>query len=303
MSASLPVTSHQFKSPAKLNLFLHITGVREDGYHNLQTVFQFLDIHDTLTFTNTDKNGDIRIETPIEGVPEKQNLVYKAAHLLRQRTQCKLAASISIDKQLPMGGGLGGGSSNAATTLVALNQLWNTQLTTAELESLGLALGADIPIFVHGNSAWAEGVGELLTPVSIEESWYLLATPRCQVETAELFRDKQLTRNSKPITMRAFLDGAGHNDFEPVAKRKFPLINNTLELLSEWGDAKLTGTGACCFCSVPNKETGEKVLRNLPQALSKLNLKPGDLDVILTKGRNGSPLYESNMLTHKTHSL
>ena len=296
MQAPTPCT---FNSPAKLNLFLHITGVREDGYHNLQTVFQFLDLHDTLTFEDTASDGHISLGNNIQGVPEKENLIYKAAILLRRHTNSKRGACISIDKKLPMGGGLGGGSSNAATTLVALNQLWDTQLTTAELEAIGLTLGADIPIFVHGVAAWAEGVGEQLTPVSIDEPWYLLAIPACHVETAELFRDKQLTRNTKAITMRAFLDGAGHNDFEPVAKRKFPLINKTLELLNKWGDAKLTGTGACCFCPVSDKETGLKALSNLPEALIRFNLKSDDLKVILTKGLNGSSLYQSNLLNLK----
>jgi 4-diphosphocytidyl-2-C-methyl-D-erythritol kinase len=292
-------TSYTFNSPAKLNLFLHITGVRNDGYHNLQTLFQFLDLHDTLAFENTDSDGQISLGSNIQGVPENQNLAYKAAMLLRQHTNSARGARITIDKKLPMGGGLGGGSSNAATTLVALNRLWNTKLSTPELEALGLTLGADIPIFVHGVAAWAEGIGEQLTPVTIDERWYLLAIPACHVETAELFRDKQLTRNTKTITMRAFLDGACHNDFEPVARKKFPLINKTLELLNEWGDAKLTGTGACCFCSVPNKETGLKALSNLPEALIRFNLKSDDLNVILTKGQNGSSLYQSSLLKHK----
>lgn len=295
-------TPYQFNSPAKLNLFLHITGIRDDGYHNLQTVFQFLDLHDTLTFENTDTDGPVTMGTTIDGVPDEENLIYKAATLLREHTGCRLGARISVNKQLPMGGGLGGGSSNAATTLVALNQLWDTQLSTNELEALGLTLGADVPIFVHGMAAWAEGVGEQLTPVTIDEPWYLLAIPNCHVETAELFRDKQLTRNTKPITMRAFLDGAGHNDFEPVAKRKFPLINKTLGLLNEWGDAKLTGTGACCFCSISNKEIGLKALSNLPEALTRFNLKSGDLNVILAKGHNRSSLYESRLL-HLKESL
>ena len=292
-------TLYTFNAPAKLNLFLHITGVREDGYHNLQTIFQFLDLNDTLTFENTHSDGNISLGSKIQGVLEKENLVYKAATLLRQHTNSKRGAHISIDKKLPMGGGLGGGSSNAATTLVALNQLWDTKLTTPELEALGLTLGADIPIFVHGVAAWAEGVGEQFTSVTIDEPWYLLAIPACHVETAELFRDKQLTRNTKAITMRAFLDGAGHNDFEAVAKKKFPLINKTLELLNEWGSARLTGTGACCFCPVSDKETGLKALSNLPEALLRFNLKSEDLNVILTKGQNGSSLYQSSLLNHK----
>ncbi len=292
-------TSYTFNSPAKLNLFLHITGVRSDGYHNLQTVFQFLDLHDTLTFENTELDGQISLVNNIQGVPEKENLVYQASMLLRQHTNCTRGARITIDKKLPMGGGLGGGSSNAATTLVALNRLWDTKLSTLELETLGLTLGADIPIFVHGIAAWAEGIGEQLTPVTIDERWYILAIPACHVETAELFRDKHLTRNTKPITMRAFLDGAGHNDFELVARKKFPLINKTLGLLNGWGNAKLTGTGACCFCPVSDKETGLKAISNLPEALIRFNLKSDDLNVILTKGQNGSSLYQSYLLKRK----
>ena len=292
-------TPYTFNSPAKLNLFLHITGVRDDGYHNLQTVFQFLDLHDTLTFENTESNGHISLGNSIQGVPEKENLVYKAAMLLRQHTNSTRGARISIDKKLPMGGGLGGGSSNAATTLVALNQLWDTKLSTQELETLGVTLGADIPIFVHGVAAWAEGIGEQLTPVTIDEPWYLLAIPACHVETAKIFQDKQLTRNTKAITMRAFLNGAGHNDFEPIAKKKFPLINKTLDLLNEWGDARLTGTGACCFCPVSDKEAGLKALSNLPERLIRFDLKSDDLEVILTKGENGSSLYQSSQLNLK----
>ncbi|OUS31744.1 4-(cytidine 5'-diphospho)-2-C-methyl-D-erythritol kinase [Gammaproteobacteria bacterium 45_16_T64] len=288
-----------FQSPAKLNLFLHITGQREDGYHNLQTVFQFLDVHDLLSFENTESEGNITLSPSIPGLPDSENLIYRAAQLLKKKTQCPLGAHINIKKRLPMGGGLGGGSSNAATTLVALNQLWKLDLPLHELKALGLTLGADVPIFIHGKSAWAEGIGEVLSPISPPENWYLLATPNCHVDTAQLFRDKQLTRNTKPITMRAFLDGAGHNDFEAVAKKNFPLINKTLELLNNWGDARLTGTGACCFCPLPNKESGLLALQELPKALSSLNLETGDLNVILTKGRNGSPLYESALLTNK----
>jgi 4-diphosphocytidyl-2-C-methyl-D-erythritol kinase len=255
----------QFLSPAKLNLFLHITGVRDDGYHNLQTLFQFIDFCDTLTFTGYTAKGDIQITNNIDGVPAEDNLIYRAATLLRQTTRCPLGVAISLEKRLPMGGGLGGGSSNAATTLVALNKLWGINLSTRQLAKLGLSLGADVPVFIEGHAALAEGVGEQLTPVDIPEPWYLLAIPQCHVETAKLFRDDQLTRNTKKITMRAFLDGAGRNDFEPIAKRLFPLINNVFNALKQLGEAKLTGTGSCIFCSYPNREQAQYALDGLQQ--------------------------------------
>ena len=277
-------------SPAKLNLFLHITGRRPDGYHNLQTLFQFIDFGDTLHFSDYSSNGEILLTPSIDGVPTEQNLIYRAAKLLRDTTECKLGANIRLEKQLPMGGGLGGGSSNAATTLVALNHLWKTGLSEDQLAELGNRLGADVPVFVRGKAAVAEGTGEILTPVDIDQPWYLILVPDCHVETAILFADKHLTRNSKPITLRAVLDTPlgelGHNDFEPVARSKFAAIDEGLTLLSGYGNAKLTGTGACLFCSFASQNEAEIAQRDF---IAKH--KEHRFESHITKGLNQSPLH------------
>lgn len=278
-----------FLSPAKLNLFLHITGRREDGYHNLQTLFQFIDYCDTLYFSNYSGHGPIELENNIPGVPPEQNLISKAAHALQAATNCTMGARIRLAKQLPMGGGIGGGSSNAATTLVALNQLWDTGLNEDELAEIGLRLGADVPVFVRGKAALAEGVGEKLQPVTLKESWYLLLIPNCHVETPVLFADKQLTRNSKPIRIRDFLEGRepGHNDFEPVARRLFPEIESGFTLLNQVGDAKLTGTGACLFCAFAS-ELSAKTAEQQVQRLAPPGLQ---FRTVVAKGLNTSPLF------------
>ncbi|MDX1693287.1 MAG: 4-(cytidine 5'-diphospho)-2-C-methyl-D-erythritol kinase [Ketobacteraceae bacterium] len=279
-----------FPSPAKLNLFLHITGRRPDGYHNLQTLFQFIDFCDMLYIT-PQPGGQIRLEEDIPGVPREANLIYRAADTLRQTTGCRDGASIRIEKQLPMGGGLGGGSSNAATTLVALNHLWNTGLSEDDLAEIGLTLGADVPVFVRGKAALAEGVGEELTPVNPEEPWYLILIPDCHVETAALFADKCLTRNTNPIRIRAFLEGLepGHNDFEPVARRLFPEIETGFQLLSQLGKARLTGTGACLFCDFPTRDAALKASQKL-QALAPKGYR---FKARVAKGVNISPLQRS----------
>ncbi|MCG8672908.1 MAG: 4-(cytidine 5'-diphospho)-2-C-methyl-D-erythritol kinase [Pseudomonadales bacterium] len=277
-------------SPAKLNLFLHITGRRADGYHNLQTLFQFIDFCDTLHFNNTDSPGEIKLTPDIDGVPKEQNLIYRAAKLLRKATDCELGASIHLEKQLPMGGGLGGGSSNAATTIVALNHLWRTGLNQDQLADLGNQLGADVPVFVRGKAAVAEGTGEILTPVDIQEPWYLILVPDCHVETAALFADKHLTRNSNPITLRAVLNTPlgelGHNDFEPVARSKFSAIEEGLTLLSGYGSAKLTGTGACLFCDFHSQEEAEKAQRDLSNKRTEHRFRSH-----IAAGHNQSPLH------------
>lgn len=280
-----------FPAPAKLNLFLHITGKRPDGYHNLQTLFQFIDFCDSLSFQNYQEIGTINLQADIEGLAPENNLIIRAANLLRQTTGTSLGADISLTKRLPMGGGLGGGSSDAATTLVALNHLWGTGLSLYELERLGLMLGADVPVFIRGKAALAEGVGEKLNPVKIPTPWYLLITPKCHIETAALFADKQLTRNSKPIKIRAFLEGASHNDFEPVARRQFPLVDKAFGLLGSIGNPKLTGTGACIFCSYTGSEEAELALSRLPTLMSQSGLKPDELSARVVKGLNQSPLF------------
>ena len=282
-----------FPSPAKLNLFLHITGVREDGYHNLQTLFQFVDVVDTLKFSSYNEVGPLRLITPFPGVSPEQNLITKAATLLRQKTGTKLGATIEVDKQLPMGGGLGGGSSNAATTLVALNSLWNTGQSEDELAHLGLTLGADVPVFVRGRTALAYGVGEILTPVEIPEPWYLILVPECQVPTAKLFSDKQLTTNSFPITMAAFIGGGGHNDFERIARKHYPLIDTLMQLLNRWGRARLTGTGACVFSEFSTRNEAVQAWQHLLAALPGQALSEQQVRGVIAQGTNISPLKSS----------
>lgn len=197
-------------APAKLNLFLHITGQREDGYHLLQTAFQFIDRCDQLEFELND-SGEVTLLTPIEGVNDKDNLIVRAAKLLMQQAGIQQGVAISLQKILPMGGGLGGGSSNAATTLVALNYLWDAGLSIQQLAQLGLQLGADVPVFIHGTAAWAEGVGEEITPISVDEPWFVVIVPDCHVSTAEIFSSSELTRDCKMITVSRFLSGEGVN--------------------------------------------------------------------------------------------
>lgn len=278
------------QSPAKLNLFLHITGRRPDGYHNLQTLFQFIDLCDTLTFEAT-ATTDLSVEPDIPGVPQQDNLIYRAARLLQQHTGTQQGARIHLTKQLPMGGGLGGGSSNAATTLVALNHLWGTRLNRTQLAELGLRLGADIPIFIHGHSALAQGVGEQFEDVTIPEPWYLIAAPNCHANTAELFQEKQLTRDSKLIRIRDFLAGGGHNDFEPVLRKRFPLIDRCIALMDTEGQAKVTGSGACLFLSCLDEQDAKRKQQALIHRATEFHLENQDVKWIIAKGCNYSPLY------------
>jgi len=208
-------SNNSWPAPAKLNLLLRIVGRRADGYHLLQTVFQFVDLCDQLTF-DVRTDGVIKRVTPLEEVPEEQDLVVRAARLLQQEIGTGLGAEIALDKRLPMGGGLGGGSSDAATTLVALNTLWNAELTEDQLAALGIKLGADVPVFVRGYAAWAEGVGEALTPIDLPEPWYLILVPPCHVSTAEIFSDPALKKDASPITMDDFLLGCVDNSCLPV---------------------------------------------------------------------------------------
>ncbi len=281
------------KSPAKLNLFLHITGQREDGYHQLQTLFQFVDYYDELNFTPLDTDG-ISVSPPIPGLDEQQNLIFRAAHKLQQATGCKKGAHIEVIKRLPMGGGLGGGSSNAATTLVSLNKLWGTNLSNQELRSLGLTLGADVPIFIFGHSALAEGVGELLESVIIPEPWYLIAHPHCHADTRELFQEKQLTRDSKVIKIRDFLRGQGHNDFEPVLRKRFPLIDRCMNLMAAMtpeSNPKVTGSGSCLFSQFDSQEAAEICQTKASAKMNDFGIGDSEVDWIIAKGHNRSPLY------------
>lgn len=262
-----PTNTLTLPAPAKLNLFLHITGRREDGYHNLQTVFQLLDFGDELSFSVRASDPKITLTPEIEGLPHDDNLVVKAAKLLQAHSKTALGANIELTKHLPMGGGIGGGSSNAATTLLALNKLWQTNLDLDALAELGRQLGADVPVFIRGNSAWAEGVGEELQPIELPEKWYLVLTPNCHVSTAEVFSHKDLTRDTSSITVAAFLEQGGHNDCQPLVQNLYPEVKNALSWLSQFGDARMTGTGACVFAPFDNKASAEAVLAETPSTL------------------------------------
>ncbi len=250
-------------APAKLNLFLHITGRRADGYHLLQTVFQFLEEADTLHFTRRE-DGEVRLSPELPGVPAEQNLIVRAARALQAHTGCDLGADILLEKRLPMGGGIGGGSSDAATTLLGLNQLWGLELPLAELARLGLALGADVPVFVQGRAAWAEGVGEELQPLSLPEPYYLVLTPQDHINTAKVFQHTELTRNSSPITVAAFLAGGARNDCESVVRKLSPAVDAALNWLGSHGPARLTGTGACVFLPCTTRAQADSLLAASP---------------------------------------
>jgi 4-diphosphocytidyl-2-C-methyl-D-erythritol kinase len=267
-------------APAKLNLMLHILGRRADGYHELQTLFQFLDFADELGFALR-QDGEIRLHTTIDGVPHDSNLIVRAARSLQQASGTRLGADIWLDKRLPMGGGIGGGSSDAATTLLGLDQLWQLHWDQDRLAALGLSLGADVPVFVRGHAAFAEGVGERLTAVELDEPWFLVAIPQVFVSTAEVFSDPELTRDTPPIKVRSLLEGGGRNDCLPVVQKRYKEVHNALILLNKFVPARLTGTGACVFGSFPNRDDADKVARQLP----------GTLPSFVAQGRNISMLH------------
>ncbi|MGK0442318.1 MAG: 4-diphosphocytidyl-2-C-methyl-D-erythritol kinase [Pseudohongiellaceae bacterium] len=284
------MTTLSLPSPAKLNLFLHITGQRANGYHELQTLFQLLDYGDQLHFER--RNDDtIELNPPIEGVGHEDNLIVKAARLLQQhmsqsptsqqQSSCPLGANIRLDKILPMGGGLGGGSSNAATTLLGLNHLWQLNLPIKELAALGLQLGADVPVFVEGQSAFAEGVGEQLIGLKIPDYWYLVLKPGCKVSTEEIFLNKQLTRNTSPITIAAAFEEGHRNDCEPIARALYPAVDKALNWLGQKANPRLTGTGACVFAAFPDQASAEAVFNELP----------AELTGFVARGVNQSPCH------------
>ncbi len=270
-------------APAKLNLFLHVTGRRANGYHTLQSVFQFLDYGDELRFSIQPTPG-IRLVSELPGVDPEDNLVVRAARSLQAKTGCTKGAEISLLKRLPMGGGVGGGSSDAATVLVGLNELWQTGLSTDALAELGLALGADVPVFVRGRAAWAEGVGEQLTPVDLPEPWFLVVKPPVTISTAEVFSDPELTRDSAPITIPDFLAGAGHNDCEPVVRKRYPVVGQVIDWLSKFSPSRLTGTGACVYAGFASEAEANEVLNQLPAEWSGF----------VAKGLNQSPLFRED---------
>lgn len=261
----------RYPAPAKLNLFLHVVGRRGDGYHLLQTVFRFIDYGDELAFRIRD-DALIRRITDLPGVPEDGDLCVRAARLLQQHTGSRLGADIELVKRLPLGGGLGGGSSDAATTLMALNRLWKTGLSRAQLQELGLRLGADVPVFIFGRSAFAEGVGERLQELFLGPAWYLVLVPEAAVSTAEIFSAPELTRNTNAITIAAFSAGPGHtftgrNDLEPVVVRRYPQVARHLEWLRRYGDARMTGSGACVFCAFGSEAQAAGILAELPEGM------------------------------------
>ena len=263
-------------SPAKLNLFLHITGRRSDGYHELQTLFQLLDWGDQMVLT-PNQSGEITLESNDVGIPPEENLIMRAAALLQCGT---LGAHITLHKRIPTGAGLGGGSSNGATTLVALNRLWDLRLSQRQLQALGLQLGADVPIFVGAHTAWAEGIGEILTPIELPERWYLIVVPDCHVSTAEIFSHDQLTRNTIPIKMAAFFERDSRNDFQQLVRRLYPKVDKALKVLGDFGEATLTGSGACVFTSFDNATQAREAREQLPEEMTS----------ILARGVNTSPL-------------
>lgn len=250
-------------APGKLNLMLRVTGRRADGYHELQTVFQFIDRADRLRFTLRD-DGRIRRQGGIAGLAAADDLVVRAARALQGRGRPGLGVDIRVEKVLPVGGGLGGGSSDAATTLLALNRLWELGLAQQELVRLGLQLGADVPVFLYGQAAWGEGVGERLTPLALPQPLFLVIQPPCQVSTGQIFGAPELTRNSPPITIRDFLAGEHRNDCLAVVRARHPEVAVALNWLGAFGEARLTGTGACVFAEVPDRLTAGEALATLP---------------------------------------
>ena len=250
-------------APAKLNLFLHVVGRREDGYHLLQTVFRFIDLADTLRFEPRD-DGRIVLATPTPGVPPEQDLVVRAATALKVDAGGTAGATIYLEKRIPMGGGLGGGSSDAATTLLALNELWGCGLSREDLQKIGLPLGADVPIFIHGRNAFAEGIGECFTDVVVPDACYLLTMPAVAVPTPAIFRSPDLKRDTPAIDPAAWQDGFGHNDLEPVACALFPEVARHLAELRLFGAARMTGSGACCFVPFSNPDDAKAALARMP---------------------------------------
>ncbi len=254
----------RLSAPAKLNLMLHITGRRGDGYHLLETVFQFIDLCDWLEFEVTDDGNIVRRQTN-SPVATSDDILLRTARLLQSRYDVSRGVSIGIEKQIPIGGGLGGGSSDAATCLLALNRIWELGLGLDQLARIGLELGADVPVFVGGKAAWASGIGEQLQPVELELPIYLVIDPGIEVSTAQIFAAEELTRNCDPLTIRAFLSGSGGNVCEPVVRNLYPQVGAALDWLSQYGDAKMSGTGACVFAAFDSLERAEEVKSRIPE--------------------------------------
>jgi 4-diphosphocytidyl-2-C-methyl-D-erythritol kinase len=267
-------------APAKLNLFLHVVGRRADGYHDLQTLFQLIDLRDTVGVEPRAAGGIERFEG-MPGVASEKDLAVRAAQLLKDVTGCPLGAGIAVRKRIPVGGGLGGGSSDAATVLLVLNRLWDLELGVDELAALGLRLGADVPVFLHGSSAWAEGRGELLEPVELPPRWYLVIHPGVAVSTAEIFQAPELTRNSPIITIRALFQAGSRNDCEPIVRRRYPQVDAALKWLGARAEARMSGTGACVFAGFDSAEDAERVAAQVPDEWQRF----------VARGLNRSPLH------------
>lgn len=283
----LNVPTALWPAPAKINLFLHITGRRSDGYHELQTAFQFLNYQDDIEFALRADEQIVR-QYVLPGVAEEQDIILRSAHLLRRYTGVVQGVDVHLHKRLPMGGGLGGGSSNAATTLHALNRLWDCKLAHAALEVIGLRLGADVPVFIRGQACWAEGVGERFSPLAPIESWYVIIQPPVAVSTAEIFAAPELTRNSPAIKIRDRLEVQTRNDCEPVVRRRYPQVANALDWLSQYTDARLSGTGACVFGAFANEALAHEVVERLQCERQSMLIGKG----VVAKGINRSPLLD-----------
>ena len=271
----------RWPAPAKLNLFLHITGRRADGFHELQTLFQLVDLCDTIAISVREDGLIERPEGPA-GVPAGADLAVRAAHVLKQATGSRLGASLKVHKRIPQGGGLGGGSSDAATVLLALNELWGGKLSLQELTSLGLPLGADVPVFIQGSSAWGEGIGERLTPVALPAKWFVIIHPGVGISTREVFQSSELTRNSPLITIRAFFESGGRNDCEPVVRTQFVQVAEALEWLGRYASARLTGTGSCVFAACASAIEAERLAARVPDGWKSY----------VARGLNTSPVHE-----------
>ena len=277
----MTVNKDWWPSPAKLNLFLHILGRYDNGYHKLQSLFQMLDYGDKLAF-DINHTGTIAMSTPLKGVKDEDNLIIRAAKLLAAQTKTKLGAHISLEKCLPMGGGIGGGSSNAATTLVALNALWGTRLSVHQLADIGLQLGADVPIFVRGETAFAEGVGEQITPAPQPEQWFLVANPNVHISTGEIFTAQELTRNTPSMDWADYKFEETRNDCQQLVVNRYPEVAKLLQWLVHYAPSRMTGTGACVFATFSDYTLAEQVRAQMPETWQSF----------VAKGVNRSPLLD-----------
>lgn len=277
---------HQYQAPAKINLFLHITGQRADGYHKLQSVFQLLDFYDTVSI-KPNKSGIIKRINQIEGLAAQDDLCVRAALALQQATGCNDGAEISVKKQIPMGGGLGGGSSDAATTLLALNELWHLNLSRHKLIKIGIKIGADVPIFIFGKNAWAEGIGEILTPLRLPTQYYVVLTPPVHVSTAQIFAHSRLTKDTKTLKIADFSKGTNsdlfRNDLEKVVCEEFSAVASSIKWLNQFGKARMSGSGASVFVAV----------NSLTEANEIFAQKPANTKGFVAKSLDQHPLYNS----------